>query len=109
MKSATGRQDRAREEILRESGYSIDAHQNVVKDDAHAKRLRRVTHHPGKDRKGAHVDGLTVDPMPDPIVAMLIANARFGGTKYMGTSAIDGMDRQLVPRPIHIPWARNTW
>ena len=28
--------------------------------------------------------------------------------KYMATSAIDGMERQLVPIPIQMPCARNT-
>ncbi|KAF4119500.1 hypothetical protein GMORB2_4630 [Geosmithia morbida] len=51
--------------------------------------------------------GYKVAPSPLPTVAVDMASARCR-TKYRGTTAMDGTDRQHVPKPTHTPCARST-
>lgn len=52
--------------------------------------------------KLSNTSGYSVAPRPLPMVATAIAVAR-RRRKYMGTMAMDGMERQHVPSPIQMP------
>ena len=83
--------------------------------------IARANRHMPKDRKPMHltaqpnpiclvkrwnIRGIRVAPNPLPIVDVAMARA-LRLMKYLGTTAIEGIERQQVPKPTQIPWVRR--
>ncbi len=68
--------------------------------------VRTAQPNPNLGCKLSNTSGYSVAPRPLPVVAAAMAVAR-RRRKYMGTMAMDGIERQHVPSPIQIPCARR--